>query len=191
MISIKSKKTIFNGVQFRSKLEAQWAVFFDNLSIAFEYEPILDEVDIGVGIVWYKPDFFLPDIDQWVEVKPVDFRNMEDGDKKKAYGWARDYESLLILVGGPSIPKENTKAHYLLTWSERKKKFYLRDHLRWCECPKCHKIDIQEGGGIPSNCDNTCYRGPSHDLFGDILEPEGHKSSRLKNACRIAHCFKY
>jgi len=189
---IRPKKTLYNGILFRSKLEAKWAVFFDTLCIAFKYEPVWDEVDIGIGYVQYKPDFYLPDIDLWIEVKPVGFRNMKYGDKKKAEGWVEDYNGLLVLVGPPSMPKNTTEAHYHLTWNERKKVFYLNDHMWWCECPKCGRINIQPDGGIPTDCTKSCYPEPSYDLFGDELpEPTGHKSSRLKNAYRLAHNFEF
>lgn len=115
---IRSKKTLYNEILFRSELEAKWAVFFDYLYIAYKYEPEWDEVDIGIGYVRYKPDFYLPDIDLWIEVKPVAFKSMQYGDTKKAEGWARDYGELLVLAGPPSVPRETTKAHYLLTWYE-------------------------------------------------------------------------
>ena len=31
--------TKYAGIQFRSRLEARWAVFFDALKIKWEYEP--------------------------------------------------------------------------------------------------------------------------------------------------------
>lgn len=51
------KSTLFRGYKFRSKLEAKWAVFFDSLNIAFEYEPEAFVCDDGSQ---YTPDFFLP-----------------------------------------------------------------------------------------------------------------------------------
>ena len=35
----KAIETIYNGFRFRSRLEARWAVFFDNLSVKYRYEP--------------------------------------------------------------------------------------------------------------------------------------------------------
>ena len=192
MKALRSKRTLYKDILFRSKLEAKWAVFFDNVGIAYEYEPEWDQVDIGIGYIHYKPDFYLPDLDLWIEVKPVTFKNMRYGDVKKAEGWARDYEGLLVLVGQPSIPRQTTKAHYHLTWYEKKNAFFLSDHMWWCECPKCGRIDVRPYGGIPVDCDKSCYPEPSYDLFGEELpEPEGHKSPRLKNACRIARNFEF
>ena len=51
---------------FRSMLEGQWAVVFDELGIPWEYEPKGYELE-GVG--WYVPDFWLPDHKTFIEVK--------------------------------------------------------------------------------------------------------------------------
>lgn len=62
---IKAIETTYAGCRFRSRLEARWAVFFDHLEIAWEYEPQGYESDAGR----YLPDFWLPDERIWVEVK--------------------------------------------------------------------------------------------------------------------------
>ena len=55
-MEIKAIETIYNGYKFRSRLEARWAVFFDNAVIEYEYEP----EGFDLGGVWYLPDFYLP-----------------------------------------------------------------------------------------------------------------------------------
>ena len=65
-MDIKPIETEYKGYKFRSRLEARWAVFFDALRIRYEYET--------EGFEWgdwkYLPDFYLPDEDIYVEVKP-------------------------------------------------------------------------------------------------------------------------
>jgi hypothetical protein len=58
-------ETHYAGCRFRSRLEARWAVFFDKMKIAWEYEP----QGYRVGGTPYLPDFWLPELRQWVEVK--------------------------------------------------------------------------------------------------------------------------
>ena len=65
--TIKPIETQFKGYRFRSRLEARWAVFFDALGIQWEYEK--EGYDLG-ELGWYLPDFWLPEFNQWVEVKP-------------------------------------------------------------------------------------------------------------------------
>lgn len=70
-MTIKAIETRYAGCHFRSRLEARWAVFFDHLGIRWEYEPQGFKVGLGPGIR-YLPDFWLPDLNTWVEVKGAD-----------------------------------------------------------------------------------------------------------------------
>lgn len=72
-MTIKAIETWYAGHNFRSRLEARWAVFFDALSIRWVYETQgyhvpwrLSQYD---GTFRYLPDFFLPDLGVWFEVK--------------------------------------------------------------------------------------------------------------------------
>jgi hypothetical protein len=64
-MTIKAIETRYAGCRFRSRLEARWAVFFDHLDIRWEYEPQGFELPRGQ----YLPDFYLPGIGKWVEIK--------------------------------------------------------------------------------------------------------------------------
>lgn len=59
-------ETVYSGVTFRSRLEARWAIFFDLLDWDWDYEPCSYKVGARME---YLPDFYLPTIDLWVEVK--------------------------------------------------------------------------------------------------------------------------
>jgi len=48
---------------FRSRLEARWAVFFNEMTLAWEYEKH--------RFSRYTPDFYLPLFDVFLEVKPL------------------------------------------------------------------------------------------------------------------------
>lgn len=63
---IKAIETRYAGCRFRSRLEARWAKFFDTAGVKWEYEPEGFEMPSGR----YLPDFWLPDVGVWVEVKP-------------------------------------------------------------------------------------------------------------------------
>ena len=64
---IKPIETVYHGIRYRSRLEARYAVFFDLMRVAFEYEP--EGYDINGR--WYLPDFYLPRFDCHVEIKPT------------------------------------------------------------------------------------------------------------------------
>lgn len=63
---IHAIQTVYRGCHYKSRLEARWAIFFDEYGIEFVYEPhrLLFEDDMV-----YVPDFFLPDLFTWFEVK--------------------------------------------------------------------------------------------------------------------------
>lgn len=66
--TIKAIPTEYNGVMFRSRLEASWAAFFDCTSIAWDYEPL--------DMSGWTPDFIIHGgqdarSETLVEVKPV------------------------------------------------------------------------------------------------------------------------
>lgn len=63
---MKSIQSVYRGVTFRSRLEARWAALFDHYSVLWAYEP--DAYDTPSGL--YLPDFYLPALDCFVEVKP-------------------------------------------------------------------------------------------------------------------------
>jgi len=73
-MSIKAIETQYKGYRFRSRLEARWAVFFDALGIEWEYEK--EGYDLGV-LGPYLPDFWLPQVNMWAEVKPGEFSEQE------------------------------------------------------------------------------------------------------------------
>lgn len=85
--------TEYKGIRFRSKLEADWARFFDGQKIKWEYEP----TGIYVGDQFTLCDFHLPEVRQWFEVKGV--WTEAESEKYLAFADAIDPEDLF--VGGP------------------------------------------------------------------------------------------
>jgi hypothetical protein len=99
--------TFYNDHFFRSRLEARWAVYFDSLGEKWEYEPEGFILENGVK---YLPDFFIPKMDCYVEVKPS--INLEQDDMRgilDLYKYDLEYKwkpfsknkQLLIAVGLP------------------------------------------------------------------------------------------
>lgn len=65
--AVRAIETHYKGHRFRSRLEARWAVLFDSLNIAWDYEP--EGYLVGPNRRPYLPDFWLPKERIWVEVK--------------------------------------------------------------------------------------------------------------------------
>ncbi len=61
-------ETRYKGYRFRSRLEARWAVYFDVLGIEWVYEP--EGYKLAEGVL-YLPDFWLPQVRMFAEVKPT------------------------------------------------------------------------------------------------------------------------
>ena len=65
MTMIKAIETEYDGVMYRSRLEALWAAQLDALGIEHVYEP----QGYDMHGVKYLPDFYLPQLDMFAEVK--------------------------------------------------------------------------------------------------------------------------
>ncbi|HMR68585.1 MAG TPA: hypothetical protein PKE64_31640, partial [Anaerolineae bacterium] len=93
---VKAIETVYNGYRFRSRLEARWAIYFDKLRIKYEYE--MEGFDLGEA-GWYLPDFYLPRVEMWGEVKARPLTKVE---LNKAQQLAKlTGEPVLMLVGTP------------------------------------------------------------------------------------------
>lgn len=95
--AIRSLPTTYDGVTFRSRLEARWAVFFDALGIEWVYEAEGFELSTGE---WYLPDFWLPTFGggMFVEVKPI------GGDFSKARQLGADLgKAVWFAAGVPAV----------------------------------------------------------------------------------------
>jgi hypothetical protein len=86
----------FDGILFRSKTEARWAAFFKAYGIRYEYEK--EGYDLGGGIC-YLPDFWLPDLNRWFEVKGKE-PSQEELEKCRALAIETGSE-VLLAAGSP------------------------------------------------------------------------------------------
>jgi hypothetical protein len=91
-------ETLYNGVRFRSRLEARWAVYFDALGIQWRYE--FEGYNLPV-VGYYLPDFWLPPVNMWAEVKPGKF-SAEESQKCRLLATTTGYMCLL-LDGPPEV----------------------------------------------------------------------------------------
>ncbi len=91
--NIRAIDTEYNGYFFRSRLEARWSIFFEKAGIKYRYEP----EGVNLDGVRYLPDFFLPELNFWVEVKP-DKPTEQERDKAVRLCVA-SRQSVVILAG--------------------------------------------------------------------------------------------
>lgn len=97
-MTIEALPSWYGGVTFRSKLEADWAATLDTLGIRWQYEP--ETVRLPSGVT-YLPDFWLPEIRTWIEVKGTGVARIE---KAVEFGTVRAEHDELVLVGHPADP---------------------------------------------------------------------------------------
>jgi nucleoside 2-deoxyribosyltransferase len=87
-------ETEYAGYRFRSRLEARWAYYFDLCRIRWAYESEGFMLSDGQR---YLPDFWLPDYNQFVEVKP---------DSGEVYLTSRPH---VYLAGKMGEPEDNKR----------------------------------------------------------------------------------
>lgn len=112
MKKITAIQTEYGGYKFRSRTEARWAVYFDALGITYEYEK--EGYNLG-KLGRYLPDFWLPQVNMWAEVKGKPFTKKEIA---KCEALAKITGNLcLFLEGSPNtlLYYATDKLDYLVT----------------------------------------------------------------------------
>lgn len=134
---IKNIETDYNGLKFRSRLEARWAVFFETLRIKYDYEVEGFQIDNTK----YLPDFYLPELKYWIEIKP--YLTEENTRKMRVFAEEQckiqQEHSFFVIGGSISIPKD-----CLGDGSPEAEVFgYSYDNsYRWCECLDCGLVGL-------------------------------------------------
>lgn len=129
---LKAIETSYNGYIFRSRIEARWATFFDALKLLYRYE---DE-GFDLSGVWYLPDFYLPTLDCYFEIKG-DEPKLDEVVKAKRLSLDSG-KSVFITIGSP--------------WFDVQMSRYCRgiqtDCARfpwiWFICEKCQKPGLAD-----------------------------------------------
>lgn len=137
-MSVAALPTEYADTTFRSRTEARWAVFMDAMEIKWRYEPEGFDLD-GVH---YLPDFWLPGLDSWLEIKGVR-PTLEEQEKCQ---WLADGTGnrVLLFWDEPRPPDaswgpENDQGHTFDSFGA--------DYSHWwTECPHCAFVDVQFQG---------------------------------------------
>lgn len=138
-------KTKYAGVLFRSRLEARWAVFFNNMKAAWEYEKegyILDST-------FYLPDFWLRRHRIWIEIKPP--RDDFQYNKKCDLLAVKSKAPVLCMYGEPKLDG------YFVNFYGNKT-IYPEEPLIFAECRRCDTglCIIGEGMWHSFGCQRNC-----------------------------------
>lgn len=162
MQDIKPIKTLYKGQLFVSRLKARWAVFFDTLPIKWVYKPVENS--------WF-PDFWLPQVNMWAEVKPLPFTQTE------------------LLLGVNLV--NSTKYSLLMLIGERPK---YRPYYALEAFAQPEHVEVGYYPYALSNCHNyPTEENRFYFCMGDNLEDEGGIDSfgDIVKAVHIAKEYKF
>lgn len=147
-MDIKAIETSYKGYKFRSRLEARWAVFFDAMGFEYQYEPEGFHLNNRLK---YLPDFWLPWVEMYAEVKPTQLKG-KDREKVIALVLATG-KPCLQLIGPPDFrpywaieaaedgsPPSVVEYDYAII-----SKNYLGEHRFWSFCAGTHETEDQFG----------------------------------------------
>lgn len=142
--AIKPIPTECLGTRFRSRLEARWAVFFDRASIPWRYE--FEGFQLPSG--WYVPDFWLPKLRVWLEIKP-----------EPALSGSRPFRlcveladtsgNTVALASGEPTAREGLQVFAGEGW--------LDDRYSFAECPSCSRIGVAFEARGARVCGSGCF----------------------------------
>ena len=150
MNEITSTPRIYEGIAFRSTLEASWAIMFDKLGWSWDYEPFRFD--------GWIPDFIIQE-EILVEVKPNDdLDQFVEYEKYNSATVGTSFEEAEILLLGRSPMKEgdlhkspaigwlierpNDQRHHAIIWDTELGYGFASDYSSW----GCRITGAYEGG---------------------------------------------
>ena len=166
-----SLPTTYNGIQFRSRLEARWAIFFDAMSTPWEYEPENFKTTYGP----YLPDFYLPELKSFFIVKGEE---LPDDEERKCY----EVDSItgkrvIMAIGGiPQVFSDDDR-YFQLYWSGGDWPYFF------CRCTACGALTFQWNGLADRHCE-----------IGSVGDNSGiprHDTEEIQIAIKLARTAKY
>ena len=138
----------FDGFVFRSKIEAQNYVFWKTLGIECYYESDTIALKRGDGkLINYLPDFFLPEIDAYVEIKLDKNPTVEESMKCHLLAIQTGKDVFLLYE---QIGRQSNGYKYCASTGS------FIPQMRWCECPKCSSFGITHMGLVAELACGCC-----------------------------------
>jgi hypothetical protein len=173
------KPTSYNGILFRSRLEARWAVFMDSLNVRYIYEPEC----YNINKCLYVPDFYIPSLECFLEIKPEGYKN--DETNEKCWYLADETHKIVYLIA-MDIPNESAIDICGHDWNSKGIiEAFCREcgvdfPYSWCECDKCKKIGIEFDARSARLCNcnidsDKNYNGNSKRLLSAYKTAKGYK----------------
>jgi len=174
---MKPIPTEYNGTEYRSRLEARWALFLDEVGCFANYEPFA----IEHNNLSYTPDFyvmphhFMSDGPYLIEIKPI--QPNERYLKYLTDVHCPGKSDILVCVGQPSFDQPNGY-HISTIYSKEGNKTLISKGFCLIQCPECKRYtvngheDAKKGYGFLS-CGS--YHVTSKDLNVAELLSHSHR----------------
>jgi len=150
--SIPVIQQLYDGHQFRSRLEARFAFFWNRVGLSYEYEPRLFEFPLSnhspllpthpSKTIKYEPDFYLPSLKVWIEVKPKYPKPIEI---VKAYLLAKKTQQSVFIVWNP---KKMLMVSFVIHPGSSEPCIQMNWTFKKCLVKRCGRLEIvREGKG--------------------------------------------
>lgn len=138
---VRAIPTSYAGIQMRSKLEANTAQLFDTCDIRWQYE--VEGYDLK-GI-WYLPDFYLPDLAVFAEVKGIlDQKSIE---KVQLLAEACESEGIsVVLIRDLRMRLIDNYLTVIADWVGAHG--IEKDGAFLARCPSCNHVSWVRRGGV-------------------------------------------
>ena len=184
-MTIKAIPTKYNGITFRSRTEARWAAFFDQLEIKYVYEPEGIEFFDGTK---YLPDFYLEDMDAYFECKSAPGKLTEEELHKidLMKRWNR------LIIGYADFTFESNIISTELNYPKFMTEF---DDSIFCYCLHCGCYSIMSGW-FKTKCLNCGYGNEyERTVVPNAIDGDMKciitKNDAVKNAYEYAMALKF
>lgn len=185
---MNAKETFYNGVKYKSKLEACTAQALDDLGLVFSYESVAVIGGEYRGGMQYTPDFYIPGIDLIIEcVGVVDDEHLDMARKfcgETPYSGIvdhRDGDGLFLIVGDSGILHDPFYPDQTITIVYDDGSVYIRRYdgnRRLFESNSI--IDL----GYKVRCRNMGYSFVPHDVASAMRTL--HNGKPYESPCRYA-----
>lgn len=130
----RQRPTVYKGKKYKSCTEARWVVFFDALHIKHWYE----YRKFDLGSCRYVPDFYLPELSAWVEIKGFP---PSEGEVARIKAVAEiTGENVFLFFDAVQHPQCGGKYAYGYIW--RNGELYGDQLFTWALCPVCQQYNI-------------------------------------------------
>lgn len=189
---IKAIDTPYKGHLFRSRLEARFAVYFDELNVKWEYEK--EGFELGNGLR-YLPDFYLTDFGIYVEIKPSKYSLKEHQKCKKLAVLSQK-----IVVEALGLPSVNTftaivpSLKYVCSECGFTEKYDFDGKRIYCECKVKHNIikSVNEVEAVLLlHSDNSSYKPLYFTPYMDIYTDDKVIQRAIEKATQARFEFNY